>query len=166
MFLQDLCLSRDWQARLGWNLSGALLEHLGHSGTWGPSLAWNVALEGMLGHSSSGCCGGVTRRFWSGTLQFAPCFLRWKRIYLQCRRPGFNPWLGTIPWRRAWLPTPVCLPGEFHEQRSLTGYSPRDRKASDMTEWLTCHFILALHSTLSRSFGLCVCLTHWIGSFL
>ena len=25
------------------------------------------------------------------------------------------------PWRREWLPTPVFLPGEFHEQRSLTG---------------------------------------------
>ena len=29
-----------------------------------------------------------------------------------------------IPWRRKWQPTPVCLPGESHEQRSLAGYSP------------------------------------------
>ena len=28
------------------------------------------------------------------------------------------------PWRKAWLPTPVFLPGGFHEQRSLAGYSP------------------------------------------
>ena len=31
---------------------------------------------------------------------------------LQCRRPGLNPWVGKIPWRRAWQPTPVFLPGE------------------------------------------------------
>ena len=42
-----------------------------------------------------------------------------KRIYLQYRRPGFNPWVGKIPWRREWPPTPVFLPGEFHRQRSL-----------------------------------------------
>ena len=31
----------------------------------------------------------------------------------QCGRPGFNPWVGKIPWRRAWQPTPAVLPGEF-----------------------------------------------------
>ena len=39
-------------------------------------------------------------------------------------RPGFDPWLGKIPWRRAWKPTPVFLLGQFHEQRRLAGYSP------------------------------------------
>ena len=34
------------------------------------------------------------------------------------------PWVGKIPWRRAWQPTPVFLPGESHRQRSLVGYSP------------------------------------------
>ena len=33
-----------------------------------------------------------------------------------------------IPWRREWQPTPVLLPGEFHGQRSLVGYSPWGRK--------------------------------------
>ena len=45
----------------------------------------------------------------------------------QCRRHkrcGFNPWVGKIPWRRAWQPTPVFLPGESHGQRSLVGCSP------------------------------------------
>ena len=28
------------------------------------------------------------------------------------RRLRFDPWLGKIPWRRAWQPTPVFLPGE------------------------------------------------------
>ena len=39
------------------------------------------------------------------------------------RRHGFNPWVGKIPWRRKWQPTPVFLPGESHGQRSLVGYS-------------------------------------------
>ena len=33
----------------------------------------------------------------------------------QCRRHkgcGFDPWVGKIPWRRTWQPTPVFLPGE------------------------------------------------------
>ena len=42
-----------------------------------------------------------------------------------------------IPWRREWKPTPVFLPGEFHGQRSLAGYSPRDLKELDKTEQLT-----------------------------
>ena len=36
----------------------------------------------------------------------------------------FDPWVWKIPWRREWLPTPVFLPGEFHGQRNLVGYSP------------------------------------------
>ena len=38
-----------------------------------------------------------------------------------CRRCGFGPWVGKIPWRRRWLPTSGFLPGEFHGQRSLVG---------------------------------------------
>ena len=37
------------------------------------------------------------------------------RICLQCRRPGFDPWVGKIPWEREWQPVPVSLPREFHE---------------------------------------------------
>jgi len=36
----------------------------------------------------------------------------------------FDPWVGKIPWRRIWQPTPVFLPGESHGQRSPAGYSP------------------------------------------
>ena len=39
-------------------------------------------------------------------------------------RCGFDPWVGKNPWRRAWLPTLVFLPGEPHGQRSLEGYGP------------------------------------------
>ena len=43
----------------------------------------------------------------------------------QCRRHkrhGLYPWVGKIPWRRAWQPTPVSLLREAHGQRSLAGY--------------------------------------------
>jgi len=49
-------------------------------------------------------------------------------------RHGFNPWVRKIPWRTAWQPTPVFLPGEFHGQRSLAGYSSQGHKGLDMTE--------------------------------
>ena len=42
----------------------------------------------------------------------------------QCKRCRFDPWVGKIPWRRKWQPTPVFLPGESHGQRSLESYSP------------------------------------------
>ena len=42
---------------------------------------------------------------------------------LQCRRPGFDPWVRKIPWRRKWQPNPVFLPGESYGQRGLAGYS-------------------------------------------
>ena len=45
-------------------------------------------------------------------------WLRWYRIQLQCGRPGFDPWVGKIPWRRAWQPTPVFLPGESHDRQA------------------------------------------------
>ena len=50
------------------------------------------------------------------------------------RRPRFDPWVGKIPQRREWLPTPVFLPGEFHGQRSLVGYSLWCLKESDTIE--------------------------------
>ena len=49
----------------------------------------------------------------------------------------FNPWVGKMPWKREWLPTPVFLPGEFHGERILAGYSPWGCKESDTTEQLT-----------------------------
>ena len=59
------------------------------------------------------------------------------RIFLQCRRPGFHPWVGKMPWRREQLPIPVFWPGEFHQLRNLEGYSLRGCKESDTTERLS-----------------------------
>ena len=55
----------------------------------------------------------------------------------QCRRHKrhrFNPWVGKVPWRRKWQPTPVFLPGESHGQKSLVDYSPYSHIELDVTE--------------------------------
>ena len=71
---------------------------------------------------------------------------RWssnKESACECRRlkrHRFSPWVGKIPWRRKWQPTPVFLPGEFHGQRSLAGYSPWGCKVhGEMTEHTHTH---------------------------
>ena len=65
-----------------------------------------------------------------------------------CRRHtrcGFDSWDGKIPWRRKWQPTPQLLPGKFHGQRSLEGYSPWGHKELDMTE----HVCMHTHSVIN-----------------
>ena len=47
-----------------------------------------------------------------------------------------------ILWRQEGQPTPVFLPGESHEQRTLAGHSPWGCKESDMTEQLTLHYYI------------------------
>ena len=72
--------------------------------------------------------------------QFFSLYLKkikgWVCYHLQCGRLGFDPWVGKIPWKGKWQPTPVFLPGESHGQRSLAGYSLWDHKESDTTERL------------------------------
>ena len=79
-------------------------------------------------------------------------------------RPGFDPWVGKIPWRGERLPTPVFWPGEF---RGL--YSPWGHEESDKTEQLslslsshndgaslvtqTVNNLLAVQETWVRSLG-------------
>ena len=73
-----------------------------------------------------------------------------KESACQCRRCRFNPW-------RKWQTTPVYLPGKFHGQRSLVGYSLWGHEESDMTEhtslslsnnWLFIVWFLLLDSIL------------------
>ena len=66
-----------------------------------------------------------------------------------------NPWVGKIPWRRKWQPTPIFLPGKSHGWRSLAGYSPWGPKESDMTErlhFLFFHFLQSLLNVLQYCF--------------
>ena len=78
----------------------------------------------------------------------------------RCRRPGFSPWVGKMPWRREWLPTPVFLPGEFHGQRSLVGYSPQGRKELDMPEQILNIPFMGQHSQTTQSPVLRYCCKH------
>ena len=78
------------------------------------------------------CKGGIWRRS-----TFTSPSLSGREPACQCRRHrshGFDPWVGKIPWRRTWQPTPGFLPGESHGQKSLAGYSPWGRKELDTTE--------------------------------
>ena len=54
--------------------------------------------------------------------------------YRRHQEYGLDAWVGKIPWRRAWQPTPVFLPGESHGQRSLMGYSLWGHREWNMTE--------------------------------
>ena len=61
-------------------------------------------------------------------------------IHCQCRRGKrlvFHPWVGEIPWRRKWRPTPGFLPGKSHGPRSLVGHG--GHKHLDTTEQLSTH---------------------------
>ena len=69
------------------------------------------------------------------------------------RRPGFDPWVGKISWRRERLPTPVFRPGEFHGP-----YSPWGHKESDMTEQLSLHFLQWCKVSLQLYSFACGCL--------
>ena len=74
--------------------------------------------------------------WWAAVYGVAQSWTRLKRLSsssshkeptCQCRkhkRCRFDPWVGKIPWRREWQPTPLFLPGKSHGQGSLAGYSP------------------------------------------
>ena len=71
--------------------------------------------------------------------------IRWhggKESARQCQRHkqrSFSLWVGKMPWRKKWQPTPVFLLGKSHGHRSLVGYSPWGHKELDMTDPLTAH---------------------------
>ena len=72
---------------------------------------------------------------------------------MRCGRHGFEPWLGKIPWRGKWKPTPVFLPGKFHGQRSLVGYSPWGHNESDTTEHTRVHTHTHTYRYLLSDYG-------------
>ena len=68
-----------------------------------------------------------------------------KESTCQCRRhnrSGFSPWVGKIPWRRAWQPTPIFLPGESLGQRSLAGYTPQGHRVRHDWSDLVCTWLV------------------------
>ena len=79
----------------------------------------SVSKESAFNSGDPGLIPGLGRSTGEGIgypLQYAWAFLLAQLFpfFLQCGKPGFDPWVGNIPWRRESLPTPVFLPGEFH----------------------------------------------------
>ena len=85
-------------------------------------------------------------------------------------------WVGKIPWSSKWQPTPGFLPGKFHGEKSLLGYSSEGGKESDTTERLSTHthYLLAkcicdskniiLSNTSSYGFSICHIFTSFLGA--
>ena len=68
----------------------------------------------------------------------------------KCKRWGFDPWVGKIPWRRKWQPTSVFLPEECHRLKSLASHSPGGRRVGH--DWIHTHIcILCIHSNIYNS---------------
>ena len=93
-----------------------------------PTFSARPATHTRLGWAFRGC---------SESYRGFPGGANGKEPACQCRRHKrhrFNPWVGKIPRRRAWQPTPVFLPRKFYGQRSLVAYSLWGRKEPDMTK--------------------------------
>ena len=118
-FLQGIFLTQG--SNLGLQHCGQILYHLSHQGSptrpQGKSYKLTFVHINSFNSIKSVLPGGT-----SGTQPFCQC-RRYKRSRFR-----------QIPWKRAWQPTAVFLPGESHGQRSLVGYSPWSHKWSDTTE--------------------------------
>ena len=80
------------------------------------------------------------------------------------RDAGLIPELkGLMPWRRAWQPTPVFLPGESTGQRSLVGYSPGGCIVLDTTERLCTHVCMTTVGFVSAIRTKCECFRLGLG---
>ena len=77
---------------------------------------------------------GLPRWHWAPQAGKEPACQRRRR-----KRQGFALWGEKIPWKGAWQPTPVFLPGESLGQRSLVGCSLWQHTEADMTVWLSLH---------------------------
>ena len=73
-----------------------------------------------------------------------PSWLSGKESACQCRRQGFDPWVGKIPWMKKWQPTPVFFAGKSLGQRSLADYSPWGRRRDNRSNLHPIHFLTTL----------------------
>ena len=73
---------------------------------------------------------------------------QWERICLQCRRCRIDLWVGKIPWRRKWQPTPVFLSGESHGQKSLVGLHGITKSRTRFIDWTYRHISLLSWTSL------------------
>ena len=111
-------------AAAGYHLTGFITSPYLQTRFW--KKAWHDPIQRF-----SNTAHGLQEGLWPGVLTWAsasssglPWWFSGKEPAYQYRRREFDPWVGKIPWRKAWQPTPVFLPGEPHGPRSLAGYGP------------------------------------------
>ena len=103
-----------------------------------------------------------------GTLQFLTCGFSFpggsdgKASACNVGWPRFDHWVGKIPWRRKWQPTPVVVPGKFHGWSSVVGYSPWGCKELDMTEPLPSLFLYTICCVVLFYILFFLCLPHHV----
>ena len=82
-----------------------------------------------------------------------PLWLSCQKICLQCRRPGLDLWLGKIPWKRKWQPTPGFLLENPMDREAWQATGHGVAEESGMTEWLTLsHFHNIVWSLKGKNF--------------
>ena len=86
-----------------------------------------VGEETFNSHTLSDFCWGDSLTFFlenTKSRHWAFLVAQRKEPSCQCRRCGFKPWVGQIPWRGKWQPILVFLPWTCHGQRNLASYGP------------------------------------------
>ena len=96
---------------------------------------------------------GLEANIFRGLLPL-PRWLSDKEPVCQCRKQGFSLWVWKIPQRRKQQPSTVFLPGKFHGQRSLVGYSPWGCKELDMTEQLHTDWVMVVKMTQIKTWAI------------
>ena len=126
---------------LGWNRSPA--QAVCMSQVLGPGALGRPRGIGWRGRWEGGAGGGlhvyprlIYVNVWQKPLQYCKVISlqlikKKKESICQCRRWGFSPQVGKIPWRRKQQPTPVFLPGKSQGQKSLVGYCPWGHKVGE-----------------------------------
>ena len=116
-------------------------------GTHSSILAWRIPWTGQTIAWPATVLGvAKSRHDWSNLAQSTKVWTHYSQYQRVCykkrvwhRRYGFNSWVGKIPLRRKWQPTPVFLPEESHGQRSLADDGPQGWLELGKTEWLCIH---------------------------
>ena len=91
---------------------------------WGPALIYQAILPYPPHFLHAPCC-RVDLSSWASLMAQQ---VKNPPQCRRCRRHWFGPWVGNIPWRRKWRPTPILLSEKPHGQRSLAGYSSQVTK--------------------------------------
>ena len=125
--------SPNWKSREGAEITGSIFAYGIFLGWWKSPETLNQNLQGFTLALTQPVSPLLSLKRDNTYLTGLPWWFHGRESACQCRRQEFEPWVRKIPWRREWQPMTVFLPGEFHGQRRLTGYSLWCCKESDTT---------------------------------